>query len=378
MRVGVITPRYPPTMQGGGEVSVQLLAEHIAAHDDVTDVRVFAFDGAGETTRRDALVVHRVADVLDRVPEVGNVQAAFALREYADEVAACDILHAYNMALNPVAGYLAETHGVPGVATLNSYDVLPKAAFGVEPKPSRHAYELLAMPTTGRVLRSYMRRLDRFVTLSEASAAVYRRNGFGDADFSVVPNMLDPSFDPPERRRDGDGFELLYVGSLIPEKGVESLVRAVPKLPADATLTVVGNGPEADSLRRLASSLGITNRVTFTGRVPYDRVRECYATADAFVHPGIWPEPFGRTLLEAMETGLPVLVSDIGGPAEVVDDPCFRFAPGTPSAIVEAVERLRDREDDVGARNRRQVRERYAPERVTAEMLDVYRDVGQT
>ncbi|GGL22026.1 hypothetical protein GCM10009037_01750 [Halarchaeum grantii] len=362
-------------MRGGGEVSVQLLAEHLAAHDDVTSLRVFAFDGADETTRQDGVVVHRVADVLNRVPEVANMQAVLALREYAEEVAACDVLHAYNMALNPVAGYLSERHGVPGVATLNSYDVLPKAAFGVQPKPSRHAYEVLAMPTTGRVLRSYMRRLDRFVTLSEASAAVYRRNGFGDASFSVVPNMLDPSFDPPERRPDGNGYELLYVGSLIPEKGVESLVRAVSDLPGDTSLTVVGDGPEDDSLRQLVASLGITDRVTFTGRVPYDRVRDRYATADVFVHPGVWPEPFGRTILEAMETGLPVLVSDIGGPAEVIDDRLCRFAPGTPSAIVEAVGRLRGREDSVGAHNRERVRERYAPERITAEMLDVYRSV---
>lgn len=378
MRVGLITPRYPPNIQGGGEISVKLLAEHLANHNDVSSVHIFAFDGTDEVTQENRFVIHRVTDVLDRVPEVANVQAALAVREYADELAACDIFHAYNMALNPVAGYLAERHGVPSIATLNSYDVLPKAAFGIKPKPLRHAYEVLAMPTTGRILRSYMRLIDRFVTLSEASASLYRRHGFGDANFSVVPNMHDPEFDPPERRSNNNGFQLLYVGSLIPEKGVNSLVRALVNLPEDTSATVVGDGPESESLRRLASSLGVLDRVKFTGHIPYNRVRDHYATADAFVHPGIWPEPFGRTILEAMETGLPVLVSNIGGPAEIVDDPLCRFAPGTPSAIVEAVNRLRDREDDVGERNRRRVRDRYAPERITNEMISVYRDVTQT
>jgi glycosyltransferase involved in cell wall biosynthesis len=220
-----------------------------------------------------------------------------------------------------------------------------------------------------------MRNLDRFITLSDASAFVYRRHGFEDADISVVPNMFDPDFDPPERRRDGEGFKLLYVGSLIREKGVGSLIRAVDDLPVDTSVTIVGGGPESNSLRRLASSIGVADRVTFTGEIPYESVREQYATADAFIHPGVWPEPFGRTVLEAMQTGLPVLVSDIGGPAEIIDDPLCRFAPGRPSAIVEAVDRLRGREDDIGAHNHRRVTERYAPEQITSKILDVYRAI---
>jgi glycosyltransferase involved in cell wall biosynthesis len=378
MQVGVITPRYPPTIQGGGEISVQLLAEQLAAHDDITAVHVFAFDGTAEATRENGVVVHRVVDVIDRIPEIANVQAALAIREYAEVLNDCDVFHAYNMVLNPITGYLGERYDVASVATLNSYDVLPKAAFGVKPKPLRHAYEVLAMPTTGRILRSYMQRVDHFITLSEASASLYRRHGFGSAQFTVVPNMLDPNFDPPERRSVDERFDLLYVGSLISEKGVESLVRALVDLPADTYVTVVGDGPEGESLRCLASSLGVTDQITFTGRIPYHRVREQYATSDAFIHPGVWPEPFGRTILEAMETGLPVLVSDIGGPAEIVDDPLCRFAPGTPSAIVEAVKRLRERNDNIGDRNRRRVQDRYTPERIITEILSLYRDLTQT
>jgi glycosyltransferase involved in cell wall biosynthesis len=220
-----------------------------------------------------------------------------------------------------------------------------------------------------------MSQLDEFITLSEASEAVYRRNGFEEHSFTVIPNMIDPSFDPPQRQSGGEGFELLYVGSLIPEKGVESLVRATEQLPDDTTVTVVGSGPEEAKLHRISSNLGISDRITFTGHVPYEEVKSQYATADAFVHPGHWPEPFGRTLLEAMESGLPVLVSDIGGPAEIVDDPLCRFAPGTPGAIVDAVERLRACEDDLGEYNRTYVREQYSPERVVSELIGQYRDL---
>lgn len=376
MRVGVLTPRYPPTMRGGGEVSVQLLAEHLSTHSSISRVTVFAFDGNEQLERDGAtnLDVRRVENVVDRVPEVGNLQAAVAMREYEDLLNACDVLHAYNMALNPVAGYLSEKYDIPGVATLNSYDILPKAAFGVQPKPSRHAYELFAMPTTGRVLRHYIQKLDRFITLSDASKAVYQRNGF-DQSIDVVPNMRDPSFEPPERRPRTDGFELLYVGSLIKEKGVESLVRAVPLLADDVSVTIVGDGPQRNRLYQLSSSLGVADRVTFAGHVPYEQVPSHYATASAFVHPGIWPEPFGRTILEAMESSLPVLVSDIGGPAEIITDPRWRFAPGTPSALADAVERFRRFGTGVGEQNYERVQERYAPEKVVSQVVRVYQNL---
>ncbi|SFR41334.1 glycosyltransferase family 4 protein [Halogeometricum limi] len=373
MHVGLVTPRYPPTMRGGGEVSVQLLAEHLDRHDAVSDVTVFSFDARREDVVN-GVTVRRLGSPPHVLPELGNLYAAAAFEFTETGLDDIDLLHAYNMALNPVVGYLSDRYDVPSVATLNSYDILPKRTFNVEPNRLRRLYERLAFPTTGRVIRAYTRRIDRFVTLSEASKRVYCENGFDPESFVVVPNMVDPDFEPLERREanDCDGYSVLYVGSLIKEKGVDVLVRAVARLPEDVTLRIVGDGDERERIESVVTALDLEDRVTLEGRVPYERVKRYYASSDLFVHPGVWPEPFGRTLLEAMESGLPVVATDVGGPAEIVTDPAFRAEPGDSEALAAAIERAREAGPSVGEANRASVAERFSPEAVLEQMLSVY------
>lgn len=372
MRVGIVTPRYPPTMHGGGEVSVQLLAEQLTEDARVEAVRVFSFDGR-ETETVDGLPVERLASVPGGVFEVSNAVAALALRRrgaFRD----LDVVHAYNVALNPAVGYLGARTGTPTVATLNSYDCFPKSVTGTEPSLARRAYEATAMPTTGRVLHRFAKRIDAFVALSRATRDVYREHGYADERIEVVGNMYDPSFDPATNHEDGDSTTLLYVGSLIPEKGVQYLVRALESLPDEYRLRVVGDGPERERLTELASKLGVDDRVEFTGNVPHDQVQGEYARADVFVHPGVWPEPFGRTLLEAMRSELPVVTTDVGGPTDIVPDDDLRCPPRSPEALAATIETAAER-DGVGKRNREHVEREYAPERIRGEIVGVYESV---
>lgn len=369
MQVGIVTPRYPPTVSGGGEISVQLLATQLASRGD--DVVVYSFDGGNETSV-EGVPVHRFRNPGHTVMEGANAYAVTALWRHRDELASLDVVHAYNVTLTPATGVIARSVSVPSVATMNSYDFLPKRAFGVEPALPRRVYELLAMPTTGRLLRRAARQVDRFVTLSDASRRIYRENGFGEVPIDVVPNMLDPSFEVPDGEHRSPGFDLLYVGSLIKEKGVSYLVRALDELPDDVSLRVVGSGPQESVLRELASDRGLDSRIEFLGQVPYAEVRRQYASVDCFVHPGVWPEPFGRTILEAMQSGLPVVTTDIGGPAEVVPQAAFRCPPRDPAALATAITAARERPSS-GADNRSFVTERFAPEVVIGQLREVYR-----
>lgn len=62
----------------------------------------------------------------------------------------------------------------------------------------------------------------------------------------------------------------------------------------------------------------MSGQVALLGYVDHEQIKTLYAEADLFVHPGIWPEPFGRTILEAMQMGLAVVATNVGGPAEVI------------------------------------------------------------
>lgn len=369
MQIGIVTPRYPPAVAGGGEISVKLLADQLAKRGD--EVTVYSFD-SGDVRDVDGIPVHRFRSLPHGVMEVANGYAAAALWRHRKKLSSLDILHAYNVTLTPAVGWVSSKVSVPCVATLNSYDLLPKSTFGVTPDLPRRIYETLAMPTTGRVLRAQAKRVNRFITLSEASKQVYEENGFDTVPVDVVPNMVDPTFAVPDAPENNNhDYELLYVGSLIKEKGVSYLVRAMAELPSDVTLRIVGSGDQKQHLQSLAADLGVNSRIEFTGHLPYEAVRRSYASADCFVHPGVWPEPFGRTILEAMQAGLPVVATDIGGPAEVVQQPELRCEPRDPSAIADAVETARQ-SSVIGAANKVYVMKEFTPEEIVNRLYGVY------
>jgi glycosyltransferase involved in cell wall biosynthesis len=109
---------------------------------------------------------------------------------------------------------------------------------------------------------------------------------------------------------------LLAVCRLEAQKGLETAVRALPELP-DATLLVLGEGPDRAALESLASSLGVRDRVLLPGRV--GDVASLYERADVVVHPARW-EGFGLAMLEAMLAARPVVAARAGSAPELVED----------------------------------------------------------
>lgn len=151
---------------------------------------------------------------------------------------------------------------------------------------------------------------------------------------------------------------MVSVGRLVPQKGMDTLLRAVKLGPADARLIVVGDGPERVRLERLTRELGIGDRVDFAGvdRNPFKYL----ARADLFVMSSRW-EGFGNTLVEALACGCPVVATNCeSGPSEILDG--GRLGALVP---VDAADRLaaamRDtlsQANDWNARERRIVRSR--------------------
>jgi glycosyltransferase involved in cell wall biosynthesis len=111
-------------------------------------------------------------------------------------------------------------------------------------------------------------------------------------------------------------FVVLVVAHLIPEKGVDTALRALALLPSHVTLWIVGDGPERPKLEQLAQSLGIEERTVFLGLCS-DVCRYMQA-ADCLVCPSLWEEAAGLVILEALASGLPVIASCVGGIPEFV------------------------------------------------------------
>ena len=178
---------------------------------------------------------------------------------------------------------------------------------------------------------------------------------------------------PPET-----GHMVLSVGRLVPHKGIEFLLEALPKFRDSAHLVVVGSGPWREILEKRSVQMGLSDRVTFAGAVPYEELPAYYRAADVTVLPSISRlEAFGLVGLEAMASERPVVLSDIPGVREVIEDgrEGFHARPVDPDDIAEKVNTLVD--DPVlrvkmGQRGRKRVLEKFTAEVVGKQFRDIY------
>jgi glycosyltransferase involved in cell wall biosynthesis len=153
----------------------------------------------------------------------------------------------------------------------------------------------------------------------QRSTVIY--NGVDSAHFEPIV-----AFEAAKRLRASLGVKpgallLGSVGRLAPEKNHEVLLTTLRRLRVarvDAHLVVAGNGPLRELLLRRAAELEIADRVSLIGE--FEDVRPVLAAIDVFVLPSIAVESFSNAALEAMSMGRPVILSDIGGAREMIDD----------------------------------------------------------
>lgn len=144
-----------------------------------------------------------------------------------------------------------------------------------------------------------------------------------------------PQFDAPSNKTP----VILFVGRLIPHKGVEYLIDALARcLDVDWHLRVLGDGPMLSTLKKRAVERGIDRKVSFLGRVPREEVISHYRDADFCCFPGL-NESSGNVNVEAMACGRPVIVADWAGPREIVSEGCgIRVPVDSPRALVDGLE----------------------------------------
>ncbi|MBT2874266.1 glycosyltransferase family 4 protein [Streptomyces cellulosae] len=166
---------------------------------------------------------------------------------------------------------------------------------------------------------------------------------------------------------------VVCVSRLVPRKGQDTLIRAMPAILAaepDAALLIVGGGPYEKDLRRLAADTGVAASVRFTGSVPWSELPAHYGAGDVFAMPcrtrrgGLDVEGLGIVYLEASATGLPVVAGDSGGaPDAVLDGETGWVVPGTsPTETADRITTLLadpELRDRMGRRGREWVEEKW-------------------
>ncbi|UCG36208.1 MAG: glycosyltransferase family 4 protein [Candidatus Bathyarchaeota archaeon] len=187
------------------------------------------------------------------------------------------------------------------------------------------------------------------------------------------------------KRRFGVGDHeklVLYVGRLVPQKGVEYLIRAVPRISRrlpEAKFVIVGEGWMRQHLEWLADQTGQRWRVRFTGFISDEELVALTKSADVMVVPSVY-EPFGIVALEAMAAGVPIVASRVGGLAEVIehDKTGVYIYPRSLDSVAWGVERVLS---DPGYRDwivknaLEAVKNRFSWQTVARQTIDVYKRV---
>lgn len=177
-------------------------------------------------------------------------------------------------------------------------------------------------------------------------------------------------------------FVIGYVGRLVPEKGVQDLLHAAAGLPGNWRLRLLGSGPQRAQLLDLARSLSIGDRVVVEEWIPASEVPQYLRQLHVLVLPSRtqqnWKEQFGRVLIEAMASGVPVIGSSSGEIPHVIGDAGLIFPEGDVEALRTQIHSLmvdRTLWRELAKNGRKRVSARFTQDRIARETVAVYREV---
>lgn len=373
MRIAQVTPWFYPHL-GGVESHVMGLSRELAARGhEVTVVTTRHTSSAPERETMDGFDVIRVKPrlILLRTPIAPRIRGV--LRNLPS-----DIVHAHLPP--PLSAHFAadacEARGLPLVLTYHCDVEIPS--------PLGSLIETMYRRSMGA---STLKRAAKVVVTTRTYAATSR--AVWKHDPVVIPNSVDVHRFHSEidgravRQRLKIALDrpvVLLVGRIVSHKGVEHFIEASRYLP-DVQFLVAGEGASLDSMERLADSLGVRDRVRFLGRISQNNLPGIYAACDVFVLPSVSRlEAFGIVALEAMATGKPVVVADIPGVREVIDDgrEGLLADPVNPQDLAGKIRRLVEDpvlREEMGRRGREKVLANFTTERVADQLLEVYRNV---
>lgn len=162
-----------------------------------------------------------------------------------------------------------------------------------------------------------------FVIANSQGLAELALKSSPEKEIGIIPNGIDiEEFFPDPNKKETDKFTIVCVSRVTPRKGIRFLIQAFNVLSKRydfLRLVIVGDGNEKESLENLVFSLGLKDKVLFTGPVLHEKVLEYYQKANIFALPSM-NEGMSNTMLEALACGLPLVSTNTGGTKELIED----------------------------------------------------------
>jgi glycosyltransferase involved in cell wall biosynthesis len=382
MRILHVVPTYlPATRYGGPIVAVHSLCRALAARGHAVEVFTTSIDGPTDTA-----VPYDRPVMLDGVKIRYFASRRLRRLSYAPslmqslhrEIAGADVVHLHSAFLWPTwrAARLSHKRRIP-------YVISPRGMLVKSLIASRN--RLIKSAWIALIERSSLEQAAAIHATSAIEAEEIGKFGWRLPRVAVVPNGVDAIEE--EARPDAPAADIvslagqqplvLFFGRLAQVKGLDRLLRAFARTQR-GTLAIVGNDYEglATGLSEMARQLTIDDRVRIVPRTITDADKECmFAAARVFVLPS-YSESFGNVVLEAMQRGLPVIVTPEVGAAEVVKESGGGLvAGGDAQSLGAAIDRLTEdavQSAAMGEAGRRHVSAHYGWPSVAARMEALY------
>lgn len=310
---------FPPIGGGGGWVSY-FLGKHFAAAGHDVHLITSQFRDCPKREEVEGLHVHRIR-ALRKNP---NVCAVHEMLTYAVSSSIYGLRFAKKFKPDIVQVFF----GIPaggGAYLLQKFKNVPYVVFlggrdVPRPNPDPPYYRwlyLLLKP----IIRSIWNNAAAIVACSDGLRDLARITDT-NLKIDVIPDGLDlASFESTQRKANPKTVRCLAIGRLIPRKGFQFLIQALPQILDNVShnfeIEIIGDGPYREELTGSAENLGVTSYVRFTGAVPYSELPQKYREADIFILPSL-AEGMPLVVLEAMGTGLPIIASRVQGIDELV------------------------------------------------------------
>jgi glycosyltransferase involved in cell wall biosynthesis len=343
VRILTLSWEYPPYKLGGIAEHVYELSKGLTRKGQ--EVHVVTL-GSFPYEEKEGVYIHKIAIEASEPNFIARMNEE--MEKIGDSIIDpfnIDIIHAHDWMVGSAAIDLAFRYRKPLISTIHSSE------FG-RSQGIKDEYQMRIHELEERLVRSS----DHVIVCSESMQREIQGLFGATGKISVIPNGIDVSkfdfsVDSESIREKFCGLKnikvILFLGRLVYQKGVNVLIGAMPMILSrystgkrDVKLVIVGEGPMRTQLEKDAAYLGVLKNVVFTGYLDDDTVRSLLKAADVVVVPSLY-EPFGIVALEALAAKTPLVVSDVGGLAELInDDEGVKVPPDDSESLAKSIVKI--------------------------------------
>lgn len=370
MKIAMITDLFPPVAVGGYEISCKETSDELRRRGHAV-VILTGDRGVNQTSTEDH--VHRILCCFPDFPSSENssfityrlrkryfqfshliknrrnywITREFLKKEKPDLVM---IWNTVDIGIGPVLA--AQHEKYPCVFNISDYWLLNlKTELVDEPNPVKKIYHAIisGLIDFNQLDISYL------LMTSNLLKQTHIKHGFPEHNIHIIPRGIRSDLVLPEKElhelpHHKDGLiRLLFIGRLVSDKAPDMAIDTIQVIKEKygikkIQLDIFGFGSDdyVHDLKSRVSNLRLDENIQFPGWYDHSQLYQLYQEYDALLFPARWEEPFGRTIIEAMSQGLPVITSKLGGPLEIIEDGRngFLVPVDDPPAFAEAVMKI--------------------------------------